>query len=99
MIPFILKDPQRAIPKGTFLAILITTSVYLGIVWTTGGCIVLSAIGFLPDSAVSFDPITNTTLTLTPTLELVQDCERFNVTCEGGLLHDNGVRIEEKLSK
>ncbi|XP_062614460.1 solute carrier family 12 member 3-like [Saccostrea cucullata] len=82
-----LKDPQVAIPKGTILAILITTFVYLGIAWTSGAVIVREAVGGQVLDAL-FDPSTNTSLA--PTLELVQDCKKFNMTCEGGLLPDKG---------
>lgn len=82
-----LKDPQMAIPKGTILAIIITTIVYLAIAWTSGAGVVREAVG-AQVLGFLFDPSTNTTLQ--PTLELIQDCQRFNMTCKGGLLPDKG---------
>ncbi|WAQ98879.1 S12A2-like protein, partial [Mya arenaria] len=80
-----LKDPQRAIPKGTFLAILITSAIYIAMVFAIGGCIVLAALGEAPPT------VSNLTAVLTPTRDLVQQCEMFNQTCQSGLLHDNGM--------
>lgn len=82
-----MQDPQSAIPKGTILAIIITTIVYLGIAWTSGACIVREAVG---SQVLNFLLDTNTTLA--PSMELVQDCQKFNMTCEGGLVPDKGVR-------
>jgi solute carrier family 12 sodium/potassium/chloride transporter 2 len=81
-----MQDPQVAIPKGTILAIIITTLVYLGIAWTSGACIVREAVG---GQVLSFLLDTNTTLT--PSVELIQDCQNFNMTCKGGLVQDKGV--------
>lgn len=78
-----------AIPKGTILAIIITTIVYLAIAWTSGAGVVREAVGSQVLGFL-FDPSTNTTLQ--PTLELIQDCQRFNMTCKGGLVPDKGVR-------
>ncbi|XP_072137825.1 solute carrier family 12 member 2 isoform X2 [Mobula birostris] len=44
-----LADPQSAIPKGTLLAILITTLVYAGAAVAAGACIVRDATGNLTD--------------------------------------------------
>ncbi|XP_032873671.1 solute carrier family 12 member 2 isoform X3 [Amblyraja radiata] len=44
-----LADPQLAIPKGTLLAIVITTIVYAGAAVATGACIVRDATGNLTD--------------------------------------------------
>ncbi|XP_072928176.1 solute carrier family 12 member 2 isoform X2 [Hemitrygon akajei] len=44
-----LADPQSAIPKGTLLAILITTVVYAGTAVAAGSCIVRDATGNLTD--------------------------------------------------
>ncbi|MGH0186334.1 UNVERIFIED_CONTAM: hypothetical protein FKN15_021207 [Acipenser sinensis] len=46
------KDPQLAIPRGTLLAILITTIVYLGIAFSTGSCIVRDATGNINSTIV-----------------------------------------------
>ncbi|XP_053149518.1 solute carrier family 12 member 2 isoform X2 [Hemicordylus capensis] len=45
-----LADPQSAIPKGTLLAILITTVVYIGIAVSVGACVVRDATGSLNDT-------------------------------------------------
>ncbi|XP_067886282.1 solute carrier family 12 member 2 isoform X2 [Heterodontus francisci] len=47
-----LADPQLAIPKGTLLAILITTIVYAGAAVSAGSCIVRDATGNLTDAIV-----------------------------------------------
>ncbi|EGT41807.1 CBN-NKCC-1 protein [Caenorhabditis brenneri] len=43
-----LSDPQRAIPLGTLLAILVTTIVYLATVWMTGSTVVAFSNGTEP---------------------------------------------------
>jgi amino acid transporter len=86
-----LQNPQTAIPKGTFLAILMTSLVYIAMVWAIGGCIVLTAVGEILIPGIGMDPITNATIT--PTLDIVQNCEAFNQSCESGLLVDNGVSM------
>ncbi|XP_078425135.1 solute carrier family 12 member 2 [Cetorhinus maximus] len=55
-----LADPQSAIPKGTLLAILITTIVYAGAAISTGSCIVRDATGNLTD-AIPPGTVTNCT--------------------------------------
>uniref|UniRef100_A0A5F8GJD2 Solute carrier family 12 member 3 n=1 Tax=Monodelphis domestica TaxID=13616 RepID=A0A5F8GJD2_MONDO len=45
-----LADPQSAIPKGTLLAILITTLVYIGIAVSVGSCVVRDATGNANDT-------------------------------------------------
>ncbi|GAB1301741.1 Solute carrier family 12 member 2 [Apodemus speciosus] len=45
-----LADPQSAIPKGTLLAILITTVVYIGIAVSVGSCVVRDATGNVNDT-------------------------------------------------
>ncbi|XP_062888086.1 solute carrier family 12 member 2-like [Mobula hypostoma] len=44
-----LQDPQAAIPKGTILAILITSSTYLGVAISAASCIVRFATGNMTD--------------------------------------------------
>uniref|UniRef100_A0A8B9VY28 Solute carrier family 12 member 1 n=1 Tax=Anas zonorhyncha TaxID=75864 RepID=A0A8B9VY28_9AVES len=46
-----LKDPQGAIPKGTMLAILITTVAYIGV--AISSCVVRDATGNINDTVVS----------------------------------------------
>uniref|UniRef100_A0A8D2H4S5 Solute carrier family 12 member 2 n=1 Tax=Urocitellus parryii TaxID=9999 RepID=A0A8D2H4S5_UROPR len=48
-----LADPQSAIPKGTLLAILITTVVYIGIAVSVGSCVVRDATGNINDTIVT----------------------------------------------
>ncbi|XP_004697035.2 solute carrier family 12 member 2, partial [Echinops telfairi] len=48
-----LADPQSAIPKGTLLAILITTVVYVGIAVSVGSCVVRDATGSINDTIVT----------------------------------------------
>ncbi|XP_053405813.1 solute carrier family 12 member 1-like isoform X2 [Mercenaria mercenaria] len=84
-----LKDPQTAIPKGTFLAVLLTSLVYITMVWSIGGCIVLTAVGELLSPEMGVDPVTNATII--PTVDIVQQCEAFNQSCESGLLEDTGM--------
>uniref|UniRef100_A0A8D0L9S1 Solute carrier family 12 member 2 n=1 Tax=Sphenodon punctatus TaxID=8508 RepID=A0A8D0L9S1_SPHPU len=45
-----LADPQLAIPKGTLLAIVITTVVYIGIAVSVGACVVRDATWSLNDT-------------------------------------------------
>ncbi|XP_018422708.1 PREDICTED: solute carrier family 12 member 2 isoform X2 [Nanorana parkeri] len=45
-----LADPQLAIPKGTLLAILITTLVYMGVAVSVGSCVVRDASGNVNDT-------------------------------------------------
>lgn len=46
---FLLQDPQKSIPKGTLLAILITTIIYVGGVTLTGATCLRDASGNLTD--------------------------------------------------
>ncbi|KAJ6664109.1 hypothetical protein lerEdw1_008324 [Lerista edwardsae] len=48
-----LEDPQGAIPKGTMLAILITTIAYLAVGICVAACVVRDATGNLNDTVVS----------------------------------------------
>ncbi|NXW83162.1 S12A1 protein, partial [Alopecoenas beccarii] len=47
-----LKDPQGAIPKGTMLAILITTIAYIGVAICAASCVVRDATGNINDTVV-----------------------------------------------
>ncbi|XP_060071216.1 solute carrier family 12 member 3-like [Ylistrum balloti] len=88
-----LKNPQSAIPKGTFLAIFLTSLVYLAMLWCAGSCILRDAVG--PIAMEMIANVTNnvsvvTSPISTPTIEVVQQCDMFNQTCEYGLMNDNG---------
>jgi len=48
-IPIYLKDPQKSIPKGTILAIVITTGTYLIMVLQCGATVARDATGNLTD--------------------------------------------------
>ncbi|XP_074863037.1 solute carrier family 12 member 1 isoform X3 [Carettochelys insculpta] len=48
-----LEDPQAAIPKGTMLAILITTVAYLGVAICAAACVVRDATGNTTDTVAS----------------------------------------------
>ncbi|XP_063782125.1 solute carrier family 12 member 1 isoform X1 [Pseudophryne corroboree] len=48
-----LKDPQGAIPKGTMLAILITTIAYLAVAICAAACVVRDATGSMNDTVTS----------------------------------------------
>uniref|UniRef100_A0A8C5PIT1 Solute carrier family 12 member 2 n=1 Tax=Leptobrachium leishanense TaxID=445787 RepID=A0A8C5PIT1_9ANUR len=55
-----LTDPQQAIPKGTLLAILITTLVYMGVAVSVGSCVVRDATGGVNDTvSMSFSNCTD----------------------------------------
>ncbi|KFP72011.1 Solute carrier family 12 member 1, partial [Acanthisitta chloris] len=47
-----LKDPQSAIPKGTMLAILITTIAYIAVAICAASCVVRDATGNINDTIV-----------------------------------------------
>ncbi|XP_075227429.1 sodium chloride cotransporter 69 isoform X2 [Lycorma delicatula] len=44
-----LRDPQKAIPKGTVLAIFISTALYVGMAFLTGATVVRDASGLVDD--------------------------------------------------
>ena len=45
-----LKDVRKAVPKGTLLAILISTLVYVMLVWLLGACVEREALGLVHDA-------------------------------------------------
>jgi Amino acid permease len=49
----VIQDPQGAIPKGTLLAILITTLTYLAMAWMAGCCVLRDAGSTIISTAVS----------------------------------------------
>ena len=55
----------------------------------------LTAVGEILSPEMAVNPVTNATIT--PTLDLVQDCAAFNQSCESGLLVNNGVSVFDTL--
>ena len=77
-----------AIPKGTFLSIIITGIVYLAMVWCAGATTLRDAIGPI-GALVLADHTKNETAT--PTIDYVTSCVSSNHSCQYGLMNDNGV--------
>ncbi|KAM4861322.1 solute carrier family 12 member 2 isoform 2-T2 [Thomomys bottae] len=79
-----LADPQSAIPKGTLLAILITTVVYIGIAVSVGSCVVRDATGNVNDTIVT--ELTNCTSAACRLNFDFSSCETS--TCSYGLMNN-----------
>ncbi|PKU43039.1 solute carrier family 12 member 2 [Limosa lapponica baueri] len=78
-----LADPQSAIPKGTLLAILITTLVYAGIAVSVGSCVVRDATGNINNTIVT--ELTNCT---TAACKLNYDFSSCETGCHYGLMNN-----------
>ncbi|KFV98609.1 Solute carrier family 12 member 2, partial [Fulmarus glacialis] len=78
-----LADPQSAIPKGTLLAILITTVVYAGIAVSVGSCVVRDATGNVNNTIVT--ELTNCT---TAACKLNYDFSSCQTGCQYGLMNN-----------
>ncbi|KAK2511461.1 Slc12a2 [Columba guinea] len=78
-----LADPQSAIPKGTLLAILITTLVYVGIAVSVGSCVVRDATGNVNNTIVT--ELTNCT---TAACNLNYDFSSCQTGCQYGLMNN-----------
>ncbi|KFV01304.1 Solute carrier family 12 member 2, partial [Tauraco erythrolophus] len=78
-----LADPQSAIPKGTLLAILITTLVYVGIAVSVGSCVVRDATGNVNNTIVM--ELTNCT---TAACKLNYDFSSCQTGCQYGLMNN-----------
>ena len=105
--PFILQDAQVSIPKGTLLAILISTIVYLIMAWSCGMCAVRNASGALVaavgNASMVGDLVTPAIpVVLTNTTDDVTDLYNADVTldictqagnCTYGLLNNPQVRL------
>nr|XP_010298021.1 PREDICTED: solute carrier family 12 member 2-like [Balearica regulorum gibbericeps] len=78
-----LADPQSAIPKGTLLAILITTLVYVGIAVSVGSCVVRDATGNVNNTLVA--ELTNCT---TAACKLNYDFSSCQTGCQYGLMNN-----------
>uniref|UniRef100_A0A670JT63 Solute carrier family 12 member 2 n=1 Tax=Podarcis muralis TaxID=64176 RepID=A0A670JT63_PODMU len=79
-----LADPQLAIPKGTLLAILITTVVYMGIAVSVGACVVRDATGSINDTFVG--ELTNCTTAACKLNFDFSSCEKGG--CPYGLMNN-----------
>ncbi|XP_071964639.1 solute carrier family 12 member 2-like [Antedon mediterranea] len=87
-----LRDAQKAIPKGTLLAILITSIVYIGLVWLLGAVMVREATGSVADY---FPSVINASMALTTRMPGPSLASATNTTgpcqiqlCKYGLLWD-----------
>ncbi|XP_042722149.1 solute carrier family 12 member 2 isoform X2 [Lagopus leucura] len=78
-----LADPQSAIPKGTLLAILITTLVYMGIAVSVGSCVVRDATGNINNTMIT--ELTNCT---TAACKLNYDFSSCQKECHYGLMNN-----------
>uniref|UniRef100_A0A674K5F8 Solute carrier family 12 member 2 n=1 Tax=Terrapene triunguis TaxID=2587831 RepID=A0A674K5F8_9SAUR len=78
-----LADPQSAIPKGTLLAILITTLVYIGIAVSVGACVVRDATGNLNSTIIT--ELTNCTTAACKLKFDFSSCQKTE--CHYGLLN------------
>ncbi|XP_004631373.1 solute carrier family 12 member 2 [Octodon degus] len=79
-----LADPQSAIPKGTLLAILITTVVYIGIAVSVGSCVVRDATGNVNDTIIT--ELTNCTSAACRLNFSFSSCESHH--CDYGLMNN-----------
>ncbi|XP_041465000.1 solute carrier family 12 member 3-like [Lytechinus variegatus] len=68
-----LQDAQKAIPKGTLLAILISTIIYVGLSWIIGGCMIREATGSIADVIAG---------------NVTSACLNGTMNCEYGLVND-----------
>nr|XP_003216468.1 PREDICTED: solute carrier family 12 member 2 isoform X1 [Anolis carolinensis] len=80
-----LADPQSAIPKGTLLAILITTIVYMGIAVSVGSCVVRDASGSINDTIIH--ELTNCTTAACKLNFDFSSCVKQD-SCRYGLMHN-----------
>lgn len=78
-----LADPQQAIPKGTLLAILITTVVYMGVAVSVGSCVVRDASGNVNDTLSA--AVTNCT---DAACKLNYNFSYCKPKCDYGLMND-----------
>ena len=73
-----LKSVRKAVPKGTLLAIIISTLVYIMLAWFVGSCVEREALGFAPE-----------VLQNSSNHSLASCAEQ---QCQYGLLHDYQVK-------
>ncbi|KAJ8303922.1 hypothetical protein KUTeg_017505 [Tegillarca granosa] len=73
-----LKNAHKDIPKGTLLAILLSTIVYILVAWLLGGCILREATGLLPviisNTTSLNNPQTSLILNITNRFDLAKNC-------------------------
>ena len=50
---YVFKDASHAIPKGTLLAILISTLTYIAMAWMAGSCVLRDAAGAMATMAIN----------------------------------------------
>ncbi|XP_074809167.1 solute carrier family 12 member 2 isoform X2 [Natator depressus] len=79
-----LADPQSAIPKGTLLAIVITTLVYIGMAISVGSCVVRDATGNINSTIIT--ELTNCTTAACKLNFDFSSCQKTQ--CPYGLLND-----------
>ncbi|XP_048706380.1 solute carrier family 12 member 2 isoform X2 [Caretta caretta] len=79
-----LADPQSAIPKGTLLAIVITTLVYIGMAISVGSCVVRDATGNINSTIIT--ELTNCTTSACKLNFDFSSCQKTQ--CPYGLLND-----------
>ncbi|XP_043402717.1 solute carrier family 12 member 2 isoform X2 [Chelonia mydas] len=79
-----LADPQSAIPKGTLLAIVITTLVYIGMAISVGSCVVRDATGNINSTIIT--ELTNCTTAACKFNFDFSSCQKTQ--CPYGLLND-----------
>lgn len=102
---FAFQNPQVDIPKGTFLAILITGVLYVGTVWMLGACNLREATGPLAyqiltgrgfGNFTTAQSVLNSSVSIQPDLTLanIQNCTLGEEgVCKFGLLHDYQVHL------
>ncbi|XP_065313882.1 solute carrier family 12 member 1-like isoform X2 [Gordionus sp. m RMFG-2023] len=82
-----LKDAQKAIPKGTFTAILITATSYIFMIWTFGSVMLRDASGDMKDLFDSNNSIPLSTAQLIKPTSHLRLCGKTG-SCKYGLLND-----------
>ena len=98
----LFQDAQKAIPKGTLLAILISTITYILIAIMAGACVLRDASGIEPTMILESTVVENLTALITSTVETLTEtpspggdflgrCDANN-KCEYGLQNDMQVK-------
>lgn len=95
------QDAQKAIPKGTLLAIIISGFVYVIVAWMAGSCVIRDATGplnatviaMLPGAMVSENCSTDSCLIDSLGYEYYSNCSLVNGMCNYGLSNHFQVRV------